>query len=80
MKTRRCYIVAETGKAEINQSHSINGQNMVVQRIPIKKNGKVIAVFGQVMFKDVRDVIRLAKKLSLLESKVELYEASPDLT
>jgi len=74
IQNTRMHIVAETGKAEINQSHSINGQNMVVQRIPIKKNGKVIAVFGQVMFKDVRDVGRLAKKLSLLESKVELYE------
>jgi PAS domain S-box-containing protein len=74
IENTRMHIVAETGKAEINQSHSINGQNMVVQRIPIKKNGKVIAVFGQVMFKDVRDVGRLAKKLSLLESKVELYE------
>ncbi len=47
---------------------------MVVQRIPIRKDGKVIAVFGQVMFKDVRDVGKLARKLSLLESKVELYE------
>jgi PAS domain S-box-containing protein len=74
IENTRMHIVADTGKAEINQSHSINGQNMVVQRIPIKKNGKVIAVFGQVMFKDVRDVGRLAKKLSLLESKVELYE------
>lgn len=74
IENTRMHIVAQTGKAEINQSHSINGQNMVVQRIPIKKNGKVIAVFGQVMFKDVRDVGRLAKKLSLLESKVEVYE------
>jgi len=47
----------------------------VVHRIPIKKDGKVIAVFGQVLFKDVRDVGTLAKKLSLLESKVKLYEA-----
>jgi transcriptional regulator with PAS, ATPase and Fis domain len=47
---------------------------MVVQRIPIWKDGRVIAVFGQVMFKDVRDVGRLAKRLSLLESKVKLYE------
>jgi len=29
---------------------------MVVQRIPIQKDGEVIAVFGQVMFKDVKDV------------------------
>lgn len=74
IENTRMQIVAKTGKEEINQSHSIRGQNMVVQRIPIKKDGKVIAVFGQVMFKDVRDVGRLAKKLSLLESKVELYE------
>jgi transcriptional regulator with PAS, ATPase and Fis domain len=74
IENTRMHIVAKTGKAEINQSHSIKGQNMVVQRIPIKKDGKVIAVFGQVMFKDIRDVGKLARKLSLLESKVELYE------
>ncbi len=74
IENTRMHVVAKTGKPEINQSHSIKGQNMVVQRIPIKKDGKVIAVFGQVMFKDVRDVGKLARKLSLLESKVELYE------
>jgi len=74
IENTRMHIVAQTGKAEINQTHRIRGQDMVVQRIPIKKDGKVIAVFGQVMFKDVRDVGKLAKKLSMLESKVELYE------
>ncbi|MEW6114483.1 MAG: sigma 54-interacting transcriptional regulator, partial [Thermodesulfobacteriota bacterium] len=74
VENSRMHIVARTGKAEINDSHRIKGQDMVVQRIPIKKNGKVMAVFGQVMFKDVRDVGKLAKKLSLLESKLELYE------
>ncbi len=74
VENSRMHIVAETGKPEINQSHRIMGQNMVVQRIPIKKDGRVIAVFGQVMFKDVRDVGKLATELSLLESKVKLYE------
>ncbi|MFZ0447696.1 MAG: sigma 54-interacting transcriptional regulator [Desulfatiglandaceae bacterium] len=74
VENTRMHIVAETGKAEINQSHRIKGQDMVVQRIPILKNGKVVAVFGQVMFKDVKDVRKLAEELSLLESKVELYE------
>jgi PAS domain S-box-containing protein len=74
VENSRMHIVAETGKPEINQSHRIIGQNMVVQRIPIKKDGRVIAVFGQVMFKDVRDVRKLATELSLLESKVKLYE------
>ncbi len=70
----RMHIVARTGQPEINQSHQIRGQNMVVQRIPIRKDGEVIAVFGQVMFKDVRDVRKLASELSVLESKVKLYE------
>lgn len=74
VENTRMQIVAETGKPEINQTQRIKGQNMVVQRIPIKKDGNVIAVFGQVMFKDVKDVTKLANKLSLLESKVKLYE------
>jgi PAS domain S-box-containing protein len=73
IENSRMQIVAKTGKAEINQSHRIMGQDMIVQRIPIKRDGKTVAVFGQVMFKNVRDVGRLAKRLSLLESKVKLY-------
>ena len=74
VENTRMHIVAKTGKPEINQTQRIKGQNMVVQRIPIKKDGKVIAVFGQVMFKDVKDVRKLANQLSLLESKVKHYE------
>jgi transcriptional regulator with PAS, ATPase and Fis domain len=74
IENTRMHIVAKTGKPEINQSHLIRGQNMVVQRIPIWRDGQVSAVFGQVMFKDIKDVTRLANKLSLLESKVKIYE------
>jgi PAS domain S-box-containing protein len=74
VENTRMHLVAQTGKPEINVAHRIMGQDMVVQRIPIYKDGEVIAVFGQVMFKNVRDVSRLAKKLRLLESKVKLYE------
>jgi transcriptional regulator with PAS, ATPase and Fis domain len=70
----RMHIVAKTGQAEINRSQHILGQNMVVQRIPIRKDGRVVAVFGQVMFKDVKDVGKLANELSVLESKVRMYE------
>jgi PAS domain S-box-containing protein len=74
IENTRMDIVAKTGIPEIDQPHRIMGQDMVVQRIPIKLDGKVIAVYGQVMFKDVRDVHTLARKLNLLESKVEFYE------
>ena len=74
IENTRMDIVAKTGVPEIDQPHRIMGQDMVVQRIPIKLDGKVIAVYGQVMFKDVRDVQALANKLNFLESKVEFYE------
>jgi len=74
IENSRMHIVAKTGKAEINKSHHINGHDMVVQRIPIKKDGKVIAVYGQVMFQNVEEVKQLATKLSMLESKVQLFE------
>jgi len=74
VENTRMHKVAASGEPEINVAHRIMGQDMVVQRIPIKKNGEVIAVFGQVMFTDVRDVRKLAHRLKLLESKVKLYE------
>ncbi len=74
IENTRMHIVARTGKPEINEMQQIKGHGMVVQRVPIKKGGKVIAVFGQVIFKDVRDVQKLVRKLSLLESKVKFYE------
>ncbi len=78
VENSRMHIVAKTGKAEINDRQSINGQNMIVQRIPIKKNGETIAVFGQVIFKDVKEVGKLAKKLDELESKVRIYQKELD--
>ncbi len=74
IENTRMHIVAETGVPEINDAQSIRGQEMVVQRIPIRIDGQGLFVFGQVMFKDVRDVHTLSSRLSLLESKVEFYE------
>jgi len=74
VENTRMHMVAKSGKAEINMTQRIRGQDMVVQRIPIRRNGQVVAVFGQVMFKDVKDVSKLARELSLLASQVRLYE------
>lgn len=74
LKNTRMHIVAKTGKAEVNKTQHIHNTEMVVQRIPIKEDGKVIAVFGQVIFKDISDVQALAKKLTILESKVQAYQ------
>lgn len=75
VENTRMHIVGKTGKAEINHIQNIKGLNIVVQRIPVKKSGKIIAVFGLVMFSDLKEITKLAKKVGMLESKVKLYEA-----
>jgi PAS domain S-box-containing protein len=70
----RMHIVAETGIAEINQTQKMAGKEILVHRIPIRKHGEVIAVFGQVLFKDVNELKKIARQLTLLESKVAFYE------
>ncbi len=74
IENTRMHIVGQTRVPEINHSQRINGLDMVVQRIPIEMEDGQLFVFGQVMFKDVRDVHTLAKRLNVLETKVELYE------
>ena len=74
VENTRMHIVARTGRPEINQTQLIRGQNIVVHRIPIKKDGRVVAVLGLVMFQDVGDVAKLAKKLRHLESQVKRYK------
>jgi PAS domain S-box-containing protein len=74
VENSRMHIVGKSGKAEINQVQVIRGQNIVVHRIPMQKDGKIIAVLGLVMFQDSEEVVKLAKKLHSLESKVNCYE------
>jgi transcriptional regulator with PAS, ATPase and Fis domain len=45
-----------------------------VQRIPIRQNGRIIAVLGTVLFNDPGEVSKLANQLVHLESKLKMYE------
>ncbi|MDK9707387.1 MAG: sigma 54-interacting transcriptional regulator [Desulforhopalus sp.] len=74
VENTRMHVVGKTGVAEINQIQMIRGQNIVVHRIPLKKAGRVIAVFGLVMFQDISEVVKLSRKLHSLESRVKSYE------
>lgn len=70
----RLHIVAKTGKAEVNWPHQFKDTGFLVHRVPIKENGKVIAVLGLVLFDSASTASKLAEQVSFLESKVEIYE------
>jgi PAS domain S-box-containing protein len=75
IENTRMHIVLQTGQPEIGWKHNIMGQNMVVQRVPIRDEaGRIVGAVGQVMFRDVAEITELAHKLNLLESKLEHYE------
>jgi PAS domain S-box-containing protein len=69
----RLPVVARTGVAEINWPHRFKDTGFLVHRVPIKDNGKVIAVLGLVLFEDAGTVQNLAEKLVILEGKLDLY-------
>jgi len=66
----RLHIVAKTGIAEINYPHKYKDTGFLVHRIPIREEGRVIAVVGMVLFDSATTASRLAEKLDRLESKI----------
>lgn len=70
--------VLKTGISEIGEVQKLNGNDMIVSRIPIERNGEIIGAVGTVMFRDVKEVKNLAKKLSKLETKVNQYKSEID--
>jgi transcriptional regulator with PAS, ATPase and Fis domain len=73
----RLPIVLQTGVPEIRSS-SIKGENRIVNRIPIKRDGEIVGAMGMVLFKEITDLKELYRKLDVLESRVEYYKRELD--
>jgi len=74
IENTRMHKVVESGVPEIGEIQRMNNKDVIVMRIPIKVKGKVVGVVGQVMFQDVSDLTKLARKLNLMERKLEYYQ------
>lgn len=73
IENTRMHVVVQTGETEIGRQR-VRGQDLVVQRIPIRDDsGRIVGAFGQVMF-EVGELRELVYRLKILESKVEYYE------
>jgi PAS domain S-box-containing protein len=74
IENTRMHIVVRTGVAEMGESQTIRGRDVIVNRIPLRDGDRVVGAYGRVVFKDVEQLRQLAGKLNLLESKVRYYE------
>lgn len=70
----RMHIVIKTGKKEMNDIQKIQGKDMIANRIPIMKDGKVIGAIGSVVFNDVRELKPLIKRMETYERTFDKYK------
>ncbi len=70
----RMHLVAQEGKAEVTDIQKIQNNTCVVTRIPIIKDGEIIGAVGNMVFKDIKELKSLARKISKLESELEYYK------
>ena len=66
--------VAKTGKPDVGVLFSWKNQEMIVHRTPILESGKVKCVIAEVIFRDIDELKELAKKMHLLEQKVDYFK------
>lgn len=62
IENTRLHNVLESGIPERGSLQIINGQEMIVHRIPIRKDGRVIAVIGMLIFEGVSELYKILEK------------------
>ncbi|MFB5196400.1 sigma 54-interacting transcriptional regulator [Neobacillus sp. KR4-4] len=65
--------VYQTETAEVSGFLEINGIKYMVHRIPILEDGKVIGAIGKIVFRQLKEVSELFKKLQKAENKASFY-------
>jgi transcriptional regulator with PAS, ATPase and Fis domain len=65
--------VAKTGKAEIGDVQRMKGQDRVVNRVPIFRDGTLVGAIGRIMFKSPEQVQTLNNRVNALEKELEFY-------
>lgn len=66
--------VAKSGKPDVGVRFSWENQEMILHRTPVLEDGKVKWVMAEVIFRDIDELKELAKKMHLLEQKVDYFK------
>lgn len=74
IENTRLHIVVKTGEPEIGQIQRIKGHDAVTMRIPIIQDNKIVGAIGKVIYKDVREVEALYKKLEATMKELNFYK------
>lgn len=69
IENTRLPVVLQTGIPEKNQAHQLQGQDMIVHRIPIWKNNQVIGAIGMLIFEGVSELYKIFDRVQDLHRK-----------
>ncbi|MBO0586261.1 sigma 54-interacting transcriptional regulator [Sporosarcina sp. E16_8] len=69
IENTRIPIVLRTGIPERNQIHWLQGQKMVVHRMPIWKNGRIVGAVGMLIYEGVSEVQQIITQIDSLEQQ-----------
>jgi PAS domain S-box-containing protein len=75
IENTRMHIVAQTGIPEYGVIQKYKNRQIVVNRIPVFRNGKIDGAIGEVMFRDISEVSSQLDRLPQLERQVSRYQA-----
>ena len=70
----RMQTVLQTREPEIAQLQKIKGSYMIASRMPIIKNGELIGAFGKVLFRNVKELNDLNRKIKNMERELQTYK------
>ncbi|MDM5188566.1 sigma 54-interacting transcriptional regulator [Bacillus sp. DX4.1] len=73
----RLPVVLKTGVPERNQVHRLQGQNLVVHRMPIWKKGRVIGAVGMLIHEGISDIYKILERFDQNDSAIKPLFAKP---
>lgn len=75
LENTRLHIVAQTGEPELMQLQEIGGKSVITNRIPLRLDGQLIGAAGTILFKDIRELDELNRRMVRLEDSFEKYQS-----
>lgn len=64
----------ETGEPEYGYITTLNGHEIIANRVPIIKDGEIVGALGYVVFSKIEDLYTLMNKIKKLKSQLDFYK------
>ncbi|WP_440603577.1 sigma 54-interacting transcriptional regulator [Bacillus sp. GB_SG_008] len=77
IENTRLPVVLKTGVPERNQVHCLQGQNLVVHRMPIWKQGRVIGAVGMLIHEGISDIYKILERFDQKDRTIKPTFSKP---